>query len=238
MCFDEFDDSTLVRIFNTIGEWYFSTKGFSQEVQGMCKGLVNATLEGYRASMASLLPTPAKSHYVFNLRDFSRVLQGVLMVKPVGSTGEEFDKHMFVRLWMHEMMRVFCDRLINEQDRIWFLEHCEKMVTKHFNAKIKEFFSHLDTNHNGELDLPDLRNLFFGEYMSPEDLEDKPYEEIQDLKVLTARIDYFLEDDNNFEMLFKTVKSAREIAGKHPTQKFDELYAMAIEQFEGWREFR
>ena len=47
-----------------------------------------------------------------------------------------------------------------------------------------------------------------------------------------------LADDNNFEMLFKTVKSAREIANKHPTPKFDELYAMAVEQFEGWREYR
>ena len=196
MCFDEFDDSTLVRIFQTIGEWYFTTKGFSQEIVGLCKGLVSATLEGYRASMASLLPTPAKSHYVFNLRDFSRVMQGVLMVKPVDSNGIEFGKHNFVRLWMHEMMRVFCDRLVNETDRIWFLEQCERMVTKYFNANIKEFFGHLDTNENGELDLPDLRNLFFGDYMSPEDLEDKPYEEIQDLKVLTARIDYFLEEHN------------------------------------------
>mmetsp|Transcript_12096 Transcript_12096/g.21961 ORF Transcript_12096/g.21961 Transcript_12096/m.21961 type:complete len:1369 (-) Transcript_12096:1170-5276(-) len=47
-----------------------------------------------------------------------------------------------------------------------------------------------------------------------------------------------LADDNNFEMLFKTIKSAREIAHKKPTPKFDELYAMAVEQFEGWREYR
>jgi hypothetical protein len=39
-------------------------------------------------------------------------------------------------------------------------------------------------------------------------------------------------------MLFKTIKSAREIASKHPTPKFDELYAMAQEQFEGWRDYR
>ena len=58
MCFDEFDDGTLMRIFSTIGEWYFGTKGFSSEITGLTKGLVNATLEGYRASMESLLPTP------------------------------------------------------------------------------------------------------------------------------------------------------------------------------------
>jgi uncharacterized protein YprB with RNaseH-like and TPR domain len=47
-----------------------------------------------------------------------------------------------------------------------------------------------------------------------------------------------LADDNNFEMLFKTIKSARPIAGKKPTPKFDELYAMCEEQFNGWRDYR
>jgi len=196
MCFPEFDDSTLARIFTTITEWYFRSNNFEPDIVGCCKMLVSATLEGYKASMETLLPTPAKSHYVFNLRDFSRVIQGMLLVKNQDSAGNSFNKHNLVRLWMHEMMRVFCDRLINEEDRIWFLGHCEKMVTKHFNAKIVEFFGHLDTNENGELDLPDLRNLFYGDYMGPAAAENKPYEEIQDLKLLTAKIDWYLEEHN------------------------------------------
>lgn len=37
--------------------------------------MVEATLDAYKKVMASLLPTPTKSHYTFNLRDISRVMQ-------------------------------------------------------------------------------------------------------------------------------------------------------------------
>ena len=38
--------------------------------------LVEATLELYKNVQASFLPTPLKCHYMFNLRDFAKVIQG------------------------------------------------------------------------------------------------------------------------------------------------------------------
>ncbi len=75
--------------------------------------MVQATLEVYKQTVTGFLPTPTKSHYVFNLRDFSRVIVGVLLVP--ATRMRETDK--LIRLWVHEVYRVFYDRLIDETDR-------------------------------------------------------------------------------------------------------------------------
>lgn len=73
-------------------------------LQDLQSSVVDATLDVYRVVMSQLLPTPTKSHYTFNLRDISRVMQGFLMLKPgqLGLAGNDArDKYM--RLWTHEV---------------------------------------------------------------------------------------------------------------------------------------
>lgn len=45
--------------------------------------MVGATYEIYIKMCADLLPTPDKPHYTFNLRDISRVIQGVMQAQKV-----------------------------------------------------------------------------------------------------------------------------------------------------------
>ena len=50
----------------------------------MVPQLVKSTTSVYTTITTELLPTPAKSHYTFNLRDLSKVFQGMLMAQSAG----------------------------------------------------------------------------------------------------------------------------------------------------------
>lgn len=116
-------DDTLEGIFKTILDWHLSTKGFPGSVRALSSQLIGATLDMYAQSMAKLLPTPTKSHYVFNLRDFARVVQGVMMLPAavLPSTGDADAAKVYKRLWVHEVFRVFYDRLVDDKDRSWLM---------------------------------------------------------------------------------------------------------------------
>jgi len=69
-------------------------------------------LELFSYILESLPPTPAKFHYIFNLRDLSRVTEGVCLATP-----EVFERsEQLVRLFRNEVQRIFCDRLVSDED--------------------------------------------------------------------------------------------------------------------------
>lgn len=83
-----------------------------------------ATISIFFLVQREFLPTPAKSHYVFNMRDVSKVFQGVYMA----DLRFHSTKDSIVKLWAHEMLRVFSDRLISYEDQELFKAHVNDQV--------------------------------------------------------------------------------------------------------------
>lgn len=73
---NEFNEETMSKIYSNVLLLGWKNNGFPSEIVSVVNQTVAASLEMYKAAIANLRPTPSKSHYVFNLRDFSRLIQG------------------------------------------------------------------------------------------------------------------------------------------------------------------
>jgi len=145
------DDDNMVKIFQTILEWKFQADGYPEDVQSLTKKIVVGTLEMYKAAVAALLPTPRKVHYTFNLRDFAKVIFGILLMRQKECDGSQ--KHL--RLWVHEVTRVIGDRLVDNSDRLWMLEHMRNVMKTNFNASFDDVMKHLDSDCDGKVNTLD-----------------------------------------------------------------------------------
>ncbi|XP_054402131.1 dynein axonemal heavy chain 1-like [Pongo abelii] len=138
--------------------------------------LMEATIMVYATITSQLLPTPAKSHYTFNLRDLSKVFQGMLMADPA----KVEDQVQLLQLWYHENCRVFRDRLVNEKDRSWFnqlLKRCMEQWEVTFN-KVCPF-----------------QPILYGDFMSPGS-DVKSYKFITSESKMMQVIKEYIEDYN------------------------------------------
>ncbi|KAG8433111.1 hypothetical protein GDO86_017410 [Hymenochirus boettgeri] len=184
-----FDDETLTKIFGSIADWHFS-KGFDVAFLRTGKLMIQATMAIYKSAVENFLPTPSKSHYVFNLRDFSRVVRGVLLCPHTHLQ----DNDKLIRLWIHEVYRVFYDRLIDPEDRHIFFHMVKDTTSSCFKQSVDKVLSHLAPT--GKVVDDNIRSLFFGDYFKP-DSDTKIYDEITDLKHLTSVMEHYLEEYNN-----------------------------------------
>lgn len=87
--------------------------------------------------VAKLPPAPSKFHYIFNLKDLSKICCGMLMIHPSLFTTPK----QLVRVWRNEFTRVVCDRLVNEQVRnpsssFFVLFHISWMFENGWNRKV------------------------------------------------------------------------------------------------------
>ena len=120
----------------------FSAGDFSPALVAVASRLTSATLDLWQRAKARLLPTPAKFHYVFTMRELSRVFEGVLLTpkETVRSGGAQTpcadQGESLLRLWKHEATRVFEDRLATLADKAWLASTLQEVVVAAFGAPV------------------------------------------------------------------------------------------------------
>ncbi|GMH42975.1 hypothetical protein BSKO_10897 [Bryopsis sp. KO-2023] len=193
----DFDNGTPTQIFTSIVDMFRKKEAFPDNVKELSSPIVAATLEVYFTAMNQLLPTPAKSHYTFNLRDISRVGNGLLMMKPetLGKGGAV--KDLYLRLWNHEILRVFYDRLVDERDQQWFLSALQQTTATSLDADFDKLLKHVADEAN-IVDTESIRKCFFGDCMQEaEEPSLRPYSEVIDIAPFISKMEDFLVDRNS-----------------------------------------
>ncbi len=178
--FPEMGLPSLTTIFSTIvGTWinfYWQNSPDVEDFKALTPKMVTATNNVFKQVLKEMLPTPAKAHYAFNLRDLAKVFQGCLGadVKDLAAPSD------IVRLWIHECNRVFSDRFINDDDRTWFNNLIVTQVKENFDMEYS--------------DLVEGR-LLFGDYIIP-GADPKLYQLVRDIPKLQKTMEEYLDDYN------------------------------------------
>jgi dynein heavy chain len=97
LCIPPASEEVLQSIFGSIFTGFASI--FAEDIKTSAKKVVAATIEVFNRTRETMKPTPVKSHYTFNLRDVSKVFQGVLMIMP--KECQTLDT--LAKLWAHEV---------------------------------------------------------------------------------------------------------------------------------------
>ena len=168
-------ESQIRRIFGTMINQ--KLQDFEEDVKPIGDVMTQATVEIYEMISTRMLPTPTKIHYLFNLRDISKVFQGLLRAhKDYHDT-----KAAMTRLWVHECFRVFSDRLVDSKDAETFKDMLNEKLGTQFDVSF----------HNL---CPNKQSPIFGDFLR---VDNAVYEDIIDFKQLKSFMEGSLEDYNN-----------------------------------------
>lgn len=164
-------DESINKIFSTKFNMFFKTRGFQPEAAGVIGPIIQSSVLVYNTMKKSLLPVPEKSHYIFDLNDIAKLMDGCLLLPKELSD----NKKMYTRIWVHECLRVFSDRLVAPEDSNTLFEKIKHCVKTIFRENFDSAFEHLG-KVDGFVTEYNLRNLTFGDFIEVEGK--KCYQEI------------------------------------------------------------
>ena len=174
------DHHFLKRLFESFLNDHFSTNPYSEEVKALLNPLISANLELYRRVKEYLKPIPRKFYYEFSIKEIKSTFQGLLL----GKTNPYLlnNKEGYINLWVHELYRVFYDRLNEDNDRLWFKDNVKAIVNQFFQVSLNI----------------DPTNYFFSDILRI----DSPilfYEEVKDFNKIQRSIEERLLEDSQWK---------------------------------------
>ena len=114
--------------------------------------------------------------------DTSEVFQGLT----AADAGVIKEKEQFVKLWCHECLRVFQDRLIDDADRAWFVTALAEQTREHFSLAYEQ-----KVKPAGGLP------LLFGSWIEDKAVpERRHYMEVDNAQTMSKAMEYFLDEYN------------------------------------------
>jgi dynein heavy chain len=177
-------EKSIETIYNSILESHLKKHDFSNEFMELSKDITKATYKVYQRIIIALPRSPIKFHYIFNLRDLSKMYQGLLRSKKTTFPTKE----SFIRLWKNECLRVFVDRLITPEDK--------KVVEEEIiNGALKETFGEDIAKKVREGD------FLYGDFKDSQPLEQdyddpKLYQNLESYSKVTVKCEEMLEQYN------------------------------------------
>lgn len=149
-----------------------------------------------------MLPTPAKFHYVFNMRELSRIFKGILTCKKetindYATKVMKIKSELFlVGLWRHEAERVLADKLVNNKDKDTVLGYIQEISLESFSQIENEILEKYSSE----------KTFLFCDFLRPDVINEdgiieeeapKIYEAIDSLTELRKRCNFLLDFYND-----------------------------------------
>lgn len=111
------------------GTYYSAILKCVPSLKGYAEEITKASVDVYLQSQRHFTPE-VRSHYVYSPRELTRWCRGIYeALYPLESLSIEG----LVRLWAHEALRLFHDRLVDEEEKTWTHSLIRRVTEKHFS---------------------------------------------------------------------------------------------------------
>lgn len=186
---------TIFRIFSNVLFNNLKKNSFTADILSTVTSITNATIDMYNFIIKILRPIPTKFQYQFSIRDIAKVINGCSLLQK-----ESIEtKVTFMRLWAHEIWRVFGDRILDNNDKEWLFLQIKEISKQYFKDSFETVFDYLPKFDN-KITKDSFYYLMFGSFIDTKKDRNKKYEEINSIEKLKNKIIVYLSEYNNINV--------------------------------------